>query len=689
MVKQEQDLNYRALFESAPGLFLALLPDLTIVAVSDAYASATLTRREEITGRYLFDVFPDNPDDPNTDSVSRLSASLAYVLENKEAHTMPVQRYDIRKPDGTFEERYWSPVNKPVLDTQNNLIYIIHRVEDVTDFVQLQKEHTEKKKIAEALRMQSLTLEVELYNRSQEISKLNEILEQRIRDRTVQLSSVTKDIFDYKYVLDAAAIISITDQSGIIQHVNDNFCRLSGYMKEELIGQDHSIISSGHHSKEFMRTIWDTIILGEIWKGEIKNKSKDGTYFWTDTIIIPFLNEQGLPLKYLAIRSDITQRIQFLEELTASEERYRTIYENTIVALFTMDLKKVKAIDVNDVGVALFGYSSRESFLSRFDPKFHILNLHEKAKGVDELIKHGEIIDQILEIRKVDGSHLWIKISAKANAEKTLVQCVVIDITEQIRSNEELEVKVIERTLALTESLKREKELNAMKSHFIMMASHEFRTPLTTIKSCASLIEKYTRTDEQQKRVNNSRRISASVNDLTHLLDDFLILEKLEKGLFDPYVSEFNIADFIKVLANEMEEIIRNRNQQIIYNHSGEETITQSSKILKNILVNLLMNASKYSPDEKLITLLSMVADNRVTIHIQDQGIGIPEGDQHKLFSEFFRAGNVEKIPGTGLGLSIVKKYIELLDGTINFVSVPGQGSTFTIQFPQNKFLSY
>src|ERR1700752_1757580 len=146
------------------------------------------------------------------------------------------------------------------------------------------------------------------------------------------LKKSLKDLSDYKYALDESSIVAITDQKGIIQHANDNFCKISKYPVEELIGQDHRIINSGHHTKEFIRDLWVTIANGKIWKGELKNKAKDGTIYWVDTTIIPFLNEQGKPYKYLAIRSDITQRKQAELELKKSKEELEDrVEERTLV----------------------------------------------------------------------------------------------------------------------------------------------------------------------------------------------------------------------------------------------------------------------------------------------------------------------------------------------------------------------
>jgi signal transduction histidine kinase len=180
-VNHHAEIDFRLLFESAPGLNLVLLPDLTIIAVSEAYLKATMTEREKIIGKNLFSVFPDNPGDITATGETNLRASLKFVLSQKTAHTMAVQKYDIRRPDGTFEVRFWSPLNKPVLDGQNNIRYIIHRVEDVTDFMRMKDELQENRKPENASVPTDTTLE--LYKRAQEIQKLNAELLEEIEDR--------------------------------------------------------------------------------------------------------------------------------------------------------------------------------------------------------------------------------------------------------------------------------------------------------------------------------------------------------------------------------------------------------------------------------------------------------------------------------------------------------------------------
>jgi signal transduction histidine kinase/DNA-binding response OmpR family regulator len=172
--------DFQALFEASPGLYLVLTPEFYIVAVSDTYLRATMTQREEILGREIFDVFPDNPDDPSATGVRNLRESLTRVLNNKSSDTMAVQKYDIRKPDsegGGFEERYWSPVNSPVLGPQKVLAYIIHRVEDVTEFVRLKQEEVEHKKLTEELRTRAGQMEAEVYQRAAEVQEASRRLE--------------------------------------------------------------------------------------------------------------------------------------------------------------------------------------------------------------------------------------------------------------------------------------------------------------------------------------------------------------------------------------------------------------------------------------------------------------------------------------------------------------------------------
>jgi len=396
----------------------------------------------------------------------------------------------------------------------------------------------------------------------EKINQLNKELETRLQQTQTEIS-------DYKHALDESAIVAITDQKGIIKHVNNNFCKISKYSKGELLGQDHRIINSGYHSKEFIRNLWVTIANGKIWRGELRNRAKDGTIYWVDTTIVPFLNEQGKPYQYLAIRSDITQRKLAEEQL--------------------------------------------------------------------------------------------------------------------LRINEDLENKVRERTLELTHALEKEKELNEMKSRFVSIASHEFRTPLSAILSSTSLVEHYTKQEQEEKRRKHIDRIKSSVRNLTSILDDFLSLEKLEQGKVEAHSIQFNLKEFIEDAIEEMEGMLKRKHQKVNFSYDGPEEIYQDKKILRNVLLNLLSNAVKYSPEAKEIHVSAQIKGDKVFLAVKDEGIGIPLEAQKNLFDKFFRAKNATNIQGTGLGLNIVKRYVELLDGDISFTSKENAGTTFTVEFPKTK----
>lgn len=284
-----------------------------------------------------------------------------------------------------------------------------------------------------------------------------------------------------------------------------------------------------------------------------------------------------------------------------------------------------------------------------------------------------------------DGSKGWFDVRMEPVEDGVFI--FSFDITEQKKLegelkklNDTLSKKVMEKTRELSDFLERERELNQMKSRFVSMASHECRTPLSTILSSISLIEKYDLAEQQPNRIKHVKRIRHSVLNLTNLLDEFLSLDKLEQGKWSVHFTEVDVKTYMSEILEELEGISKN-GQHILYSHQGKSSAILEKQILRNVLLNLLSNAIKYS--DKDIELQTLVHEDHMLVLVCDQGIGIPEEEQKNLFTRFFRATNALNVQGTGLGLHIVKRYLELINGSIDFTSKQNEGTTFTVYLSQ------
>jgi signal transduction histidine kinase len=259
------------------------------------------------------------------------------------------------------------------------------------------------------------------------------------------------------------------------------------------------------------------------------------------------------------------------------------------------------------------------------------------------------------------------------------------DLAEVIRKLEITNDSLKKAQINIGKALRKEKELNELKSRFVTMASHEFRTPLSTILSSASLISKYMIVEDQDKREKHIERIKSAVTNLTGILNDFLSLSQLEEGKAQIKPVEFNLIHFCEEVSDEMRSVAK-KDQIIKYEAAGMTgNICVDKHLLKNILINLISNAIKYSPEGKLISLKTELSEKELNLEVKDQGIGIPKEEHVHLFTRFFRANNAGNVQGTGLGLNIVKKYVELLQGSITFSSEINKGTIFYVKIPIQK----
>lgn len=230
-------------------------------------------------------------------------------------------------------------------------------------------------------------------------------------------------------------------------------------------------------------------------------------------------------------------------------------------------------------------------------------------------------------------------------------------------------------------SLAKEKEISQLKSNFVSLASHEFRTPLSSILLSASLIEQYYDRLSKQQILGHLGRIKNAVNDLSGVLNDFLSIERIESGKIEAVLRKFEINGLCQGVINEMELLAKPGQQICLESSSSEIMVYVDPNLLHHCLVNLLSNAIKYSPENSCITLGVVAADDECSISVTDHGIGIPANEQHKLFEAFFRAENVADVSGTGLGLNIVKRYADLMNMEIKYTSIEHHGTTFMLIF--------
>lgn len=264
-----------------------------------------------------------------------------------------------------------------------------------------------------------------------------------------------------------------------------------------------------------------------------------------------------------------------------------------------------------------------------------------------------------------------------------------------MKSNSDLEEQVKARTMVLEEALheiehsknelytalERERELSALKTRIVSMASHEFRTPLATILSSINLISAYTETNDKEKQLRHITRIKSSISHLTDLLEDTLSVSKLDEGRIAFKEESININHFVTDFIQEISPLAK-AGQTIRHGHSGPEEFLSDKKVFKRILLNLTSNAIKFSEENSEICIFTERENGHVVLRVKDKGIGISKEDQEHLFERFFRAENAVNIQGTGLGLCIVAKYVELLNGALEVDSEVNKGSLFTVKLP-------
>lgn len=360
-------------------------------------------------------------------------------------------------------------------------------------------------------------------------------------------------------------------------------------------------------------------------------------------------------------------------KLEKSLDNYAELFALAPIGYFILD-KNGTIINVNNIGCNLLGLQKA----AIIENPFSIFLSSELYQ--DDFYRHRNEVIETEKLQQVEG---------KMNKKGGMVFPVLI--TSSIVKDEYNKFKYFLSTVSdISErkeqeqkvklALEKEIELNELKSRFITTASHEFRTPLSTILLSAELLEKYNRPEDEEIRKRHFLKIKSSVHGLTEILLDFLSLDKFENGLVKNYPEKLNLVGFTENIIEELNI----KNQLIIYKHSEEsQHVYLDSRLLKVCLTNLLGNAIKYSPKDGVIEITTTIQNGKpIKITVKDNGIGIPEEDQPFIFDQFFRAKNAEALQGTGLGLNIVQKFVSVMNGSISFTSKENKGSTFVMVLP-------
>jgi PAS domain S-box-containing protein len=466
---------------------------------------------------------------------------------------------------------------------------------------------------------------------------------------------------DITSALDVSSIVAITNPQGTITYVNDKFEEISKYSHEELMGQDHRILNSGYHKREFFQDLWKTIGTGKVWKGEICNRAKDGTLYWVDTTIVPFLNEKGKPYQYVSIRTDISNRKR-------AEEHLKEILKENQDIKFALDQSSIVAFtdgngiitSVNDKFCEMSKYNHEEII----GENHRILNsgFHSKEffSNLWKTIIAGQVWKGEIRNKAKDGTLYWVDTT------------IVPFIDEQGKPYQFLAIRndITERKQA-QEVLHRQDKLAAV-GQLAAGVAHEIRNPLTSMKGYTEFLQ----LDEKDpERLEFLTIILDEIERVNMIVEDFMVLAK-------PKVVELEEKNVVPVIKNVLSLLeFEARKKKVCLQLDCDEQIIQiecDENRLKQVFLNFIKNGIEAMPNGGDLYVRTHIKDHNVQISIQDTGVGIPEDKLKKLGEPFFTT----KKNGNGLGLMVSFKIIESHNGKVFIESEPNKGTTFNIFLP-------
>jgi PAS domain S-box-containing protein len=459
--------------------------------------------------------------------------------------------------------------------------------------------------------------------------------------------------------------------------VNRKFCEISQYSEEELIGKNHRILNSGHHPKEFFQQMYHTIANGNVWRGEIKNRAKDGSFYWVDTTIVPFMNGSKAH-QYVAIRTDITERkrgdlmrARLVVELVESSDD--AIISNTLNGTITT---------WNRGAERLFGYSPAEGIGKSIDMLLPEDRMNE-GSDIMERIGRGEVVDHFETVRvqkNGDKVHLSVRTSPIRESSGAIVGASIIarDITKakaderEIRElNEELEQRnrVLERS-------------NIELQQFAYVASHDLQSPLRSVGGFIQLLKKKYEGQLDEEALDWIRRTVQATGQMQALIRDLLSFSRVDSRA-RPFVL-MSFQDIFNDAVNQLESSIRDARGKVTCDPLPE--IIGDRPQLVQLMDNLIGNGLKYHGDRlPHVHVSAKQSGDHWTFSVCDNGIGIAPEHYDRIFEIFQRLHDKKDYPGTGIGLAVCRRIVNRLGGEIWVESTPGQGSKFCFTVPFRK----
>ena len=557
--------------------------------------------------------------------------------------------------------------------------------EHVSSFIEKNK----SRKMAKALEVYGLKksgeiipVEVELnpfkiYDKTYVIALIKDISKQKESELDFMLRSTALESAS-----NGVIITNALKPDNPIIYFNKAFSELTGYSAEEILHTNCRFLQGTDRDQKQLDKLRKAIREGRSCQVTLRNYKKDGTLFWNDLYITPIRNQRGIITNFIGIQNDVTERVRAEEE----RNHLATIFDESLNEIYVYDAETLKFIRVNRGAIENIGYTREE--LQNMTPIDLKVNLNEsdfRKRYIEPLLKRKRKRFEFETLHKrKDGSTYPASVHLQLSwlNERPVFFCIVADITDQKNYTIKLEKTVEERTQQLQEALSKEKELNELKTKFLSLVSHEFKTPLSGISTSVMLLEKYQTTEDQDKRDRHLGIIRDKVNYLNSILNDFLSIERLESGTVTYKYNHFKLSKVINEVVYNANMLLKD-GQHINYpDNINDMEMYQDERIIELILTNVVQNAIKYSGKDSQIDIQVIQDDTFTNLTVKDYGVGIPEKDMDNIFTRYFRAENVLNMQGTGIGLNIAKTHLENLGGSIIITSKENVGTTVLLKIP-------